>query len=576
MAAVDGEHCVPSDAILLDESGWPGTTSLAFIRKGVPGGQHTVKAMWGVDGGQTGYMGDRNMTVLVFASDGPDMTGDFQALMPAIRSNPLLVLLWDPHRSSHPAPSVGAMSNLVHGSYPSVVDYFASLSGGRFTLANAGILGWYDAVMPADFYWAPNDPADADGDGFVSGHVRKWWEAISLADPVFNFASYDADGDGVLMPRELAIAIVIPQNGAFGTNRVPASREYPTWEPLVVDGVRIPVISEMYAGSPPNLGLFVHELCHLVLNLPDMYFGFFYPFAAGQYSIMDVTYIDSHLDPFAKMRLGWLQPTIVESNGAYSIAPCEAGGETYVLLDPKHGNSEYFLVENRQRSHSYDTQLSDSGLAVWHVIENPSVFGALSPPAGVSSTDWNAIPAGDWGRRAVRMIRPVYGPPFDNGRALWDGADPATGYDLVSDDPTPGHAQLRWADGSASGFAVRDISPAAGLMTVSFELPGTPTDAPEPPGLPSAFALDQNYPNPFNPSTTIRYRLPVASDVRLTVYDILGREVTRLLEGRQSAGSQSAVWDGSGSSSGLYFCRLDATGGDGVRFSAVVKMILMK
>ena len=575
-ATIDGESCAPSDAVLQLDGGSPGTCSMAFVKKAVSGGSHRVAMQWGVDGGQTGYMGDRNLTVAVFKSDAPELTSDFPGVTPAIRANPIVVILWDPQRPTDPAPSVGAMSNLVHGSYPSVADYFTTLSGGKFSVTNAGILGWFNADKDPSFYWSPNDPTDADGDGFISGHVRKWWEAVTKADPVFNFAAFDTDADGVLDPEELGIVIVIPQNSAFGTNRVPASQEYPTWQPLVVDGVRIPMISEMYAGSPPNLGLFVHELCHLLLNLPDLYFGFFFPFAAGAYSIMDVTYIDSHLDPLEKMRLGWLQPMIVDHTGTYSVDPAEDGGGAYVLMDPAHGNSEYYIVENRQRSFAYDTQLSDSGLAVWHVIEDPAVYGTIPAPAGVGATDWNAIPAGDWGRRAIRMIRPVYGPPFNNGKALWDGADPTTGYDLVSDDPVSGHGQLRWADGSPSGFAIRDISAATPAMSAVFELPGSPVGVEDVSQLPTAFALNQNYPNPFNPTTVIRYQLPVVSDVRLIVYDVLGREIARLVDERQPAGTKDVVWDASGKSTGVYFCRLDVTGGNGERYAATVKLVLVR
>jgi len=54
--------------------------------------------------------------------------------------------------------------------------------------------------------------------------------------------------------------------------------------------------------------------------------------------------------------------------------------------------------------------------------------------------------------------------------------------------------------------------------------------------LPISFALSQNYPNPFNPTTTIRFELPKTSDVRIEIYDILGREVRTLVDGRFEAG----------------------------------------
>lgn len=76
--------------------------------------------------------------------------------------------------------------------------------------------------------------------------------------------------------------------------------------------------------------------------------------------------------------------------------------------------------------------------------------------------------------------------------------------------------------------------------------------------LPVATELYQNYPNPFNPSTRISYTLKRASLVSLTVYNIQGEEVAKLVDGPQSQGTQSLVFDASSLSSGVYFYRLKA------------------
>ena len=91
------------------------------------------------------------------------------------------------------------------------------------------------------------------------------------------------------------------------------------------------------------------------------------------------------------------------------------------------------------------------------------------------------------------------------------------------------------------------------------------------PTAPKTFLLEQNYPNPFNPSTTIRYQLPVASEVKLEVYDVLGKKIATLVNERQSAGSYQVVWNASGLSSGTYFYRLQAG-----TFVETKKMIMMK
>jgi len=78
------------------------------------------------------------------------------------------------------------------------------------------------------------------------------------------------------------------------------------------------------------------------------------------------------------------------------------------------------------------------------------------------------------------------------------------------------------------------------------------------PGAPKVFSLEQNYPNPFNPTTTISYSVPKASNVRLTVYDMMGREVAVLADGRKEAGVYNVTFNGKTFASGLYVYRLEA------------------
>jgi subtilisin-like proprotein convertase family protein len=85
------------------------------------------------------------------------------------------------------------------------------------------------------------------------------------------------------------------------------------------------------------------------------------------------------------------------------------------------------------------------------------------------------------------------------------------------------------------------------------------------------FNLFQNYPNPFNPVTTIKYTVPEKTFVRLTVYDLLGKEIKTLVNEVQTSGLYSATWDASSMPSGIYFYRLQTN-----NFSQVKKMILVK
>jgi hypothetical protein len=99
----------------------------------------------------------------------------------------------------------------------------------------------------------------------------------------------------------------------------------------------------------------------------------------------------------------------------------------------------------------------------------------------------------------------------------------------------------------------------------------TVTSVAERSGVPSAYALQQNYPNPFNPSTIIRFELPHASAVSLTVYNVLGQEVLTLIEEEKPAGIYDVQFSAAHLSSGMYMYRLRA--GD---FVSTKRMLLLK
>jgi len=89
--------------------------------------------------------------------------------------------------------------------------------------------------------------------------------------------------------------------------------------------------------------------------------------------------------------------------------------------------------------------------------------------------------------------------------------------------------------------------------------------------IPESFTLLQNYPNPFNPVTNIKFSIPRSSFVKINVFDITGKEVTKLVNENMNAGSYTVDFNASDLATGVYLYRIDADG-----FTDVKKMMLIK
>lgn len=96
--------------------------------------------------------------------------------------------------------------------------------------------------------------------------------------------------------------------------------------------------------------------------------------------------------------------------------------------------------------------------------------------------------------------------------------------------------------------------------------------------LPKEFQLEQNYPNPFNPTTTIPFALPERSSVTLKLFDLLGREVAKLVDEELQPGEYRLQFEANSLPSGVYFYRIVAQdrAGSSTRFTQVKKLMLLK
>ena len=186
---------------------------------------------------------------------------------------------------------------------------------------------------------------------------------------------------------------------------------------------------------------------------------------------------------------------------------------------------------------------------------------------------------------------------------ITSGGQPLAGVNVVAQDA--GGAALGYGMTDGSGSYVIDALP-AGTVELTVDLQGydgaqqsisvgpsqftvsqdfslgITTSVSGRQAVPQAYALQQNYPNPFNPSTRISFSLPQAGAVTLSVFNLLGQEVTTLVNGPMTAGTHETVWDGRDAagrvlSSGVYFYRIQVKGLDGgAAYAAMRKMVLLK
>ncbi len=255
---------------------------------------------------------------------------------------------------------------------PSVRDFYTEVSYGNFTYIPGGVLGWY-ASSYSTWHW---DNMSADDSSDCRDVV---YEAIQLADADFDFSTYDSDSDGTVSNDELTIFIIVSGNvgGAFHWwtdafyTPIGAGPGSPTCDGKVIEGEFNTTHEDRHIGS------YCHELGH-DLGLPDLYDTNGGSEGIGQYGLMGGgSWTFSPPTAWGKIQLGWITPTIVTTNGYYDIRDSETHAEAYVLINPVHSTTEYFLVENRYPTNSYyetigapvapDGTYPDSGLVIYHI-----------------------------------------------------------------------------------------------------------------------------------------------------------------------------------------------------------------
>ncbi len=208
------------------------------------------------------------------------------------------------------------------------------------------------------------------------------------------------------------------------------------------------------------------------------------------------------------------------------------------------------------------------------VVFGPSVIASLptsqpeSPAISVDANDNLVLAWIDHREGLPRAYRQILSPSFGPiGTAEAISTEPPEFMEGVTVSANLGRAWFGWVDNRIGGLSVW-------ANTLVYD----PTDVADdtPVGLPLDFSLGENYPNPFNPTTTIPFSLATPARVSLSIYNVLGQEVARLIEQPMSAGEHRVTWDGRDRTgrevaSGVYFYRLIADD-----FREMRKMLLLR
>lgn len=372
--------------------------------------------------------------------------------------------------------------------------------GGFFDENSHGRFRFTPAVIPTDVvaghrragilgpYTHPDDPRTAADESTYGSAGTSWYAPCyggrSSADKAratrcnviqqairagFPFRDYDRDGNYCITNDELTIQIIFadfpPPLGAHTGGQVASVGAIPL--PGTPQRGLCPHVANVGESVPAST--VAHELTHTL--------GAEHSYGAScrnyRYTVMSCPLggVDDrkivHLDPFTKMKLGWIAPRVIETNAPTTciklrgaeLSPSWVAPQSYIVYDRSRGTDEYFILEYREvfSTLTYDGDpwgtgtngLPDDGLAVWWVKIDPKTKKLLE----VESMDGLGKPDA---KDSTMMLLPRIGDPGEplHNDGLWSYGE--------------GTVYLRWlSDGGLGTYAyVQSEDPAAGTMTV--------------------------------------------------------------------------------------------------------------
>ncbi|MGC8896698.1 MAG: T9SS type A sorting domain-containing protein, partial [Bacteroidota bacterium] len=371
-------------------------------------------------------------------------------------------------------------------------------------------------------------------------------QTVSGIDPNAQWMWYDPDPNNIAQPfvtgsfpnfpadksREYYIFRVGPLDSLFSTGQ----NHYKTWriEPLPVDTFAL--IRDQFTSQDRFHLSAVHFISNPVRKIINS------PVRTDTFNIIRP---DDHL-------------TWYRAEGKAIAVQVEYSNQfehTKVFLD----SVKYFLVPTQKFPHAQPERL-----------DHYTAYRIRNPISFVSRCELqDQFDQHDKASEFIDTLSQVYflTPTGKNKEPVYDTITHYVAYEI--------HPKRRtsqtWSSSDQFGSRRLQVLESSHLLVPTKKLSVSPTGVIEESELPTGFALLQSYPNPFNPTTTIEYHVPVEGFIKLSVFDVLGREIAVLVNGNVQAGKHKVTFDASSFAAGVYFYRMQAG-----KFRESRKLILLK
>lgn len=449
---------------------------------------------------------------------------------------------------------------------------------GKLIVAAAGNEGDYylhagTNLQPSVLYETLMEPMDS-----YFNYIEMWYKAGSIASVRFGFYGFDGT-NLVYLGASPSVSVGSSQGVTAGGDLNPVAVRYnnqiigyvavearTTADPNNGDG-NIQMVLTNNENSAVDLNNYywtvLYRATATASGRADMWYsgGEFYPFEVG---LEDVTEITGDTDftvgsPATSKKVisvgsyvGRRSWTDIDNNSWSTLAP-NPDPELDPIV-PAAGSASYFTSRGPTR---------DGRVAPHIAAPGQMVSAALASNLSIRATQDEAYEQGgvfrgdivQGGGFQVMQGTSMASPHVAGVLALMLQVNPTLNYEQAAailaqtartDIHTGATPNITFGNGKIDAHA----AVARALATTSVERDDAPT----------GFGLMANYPNPFNPSTVIDFRLSVSGEASVRVYDLLGREVARLVSGRMSAGQHSVTFDAAGLSSGMYLVVLESEG----------------